>query len=420
MKSQPDKISLMDHLRDQYAQYHFWFPTVFVLLLPLGLLHNIVLGTWILLFLFLGMRKDSFQSILKNKIAIISLFFFLLYLIYYFFTKNKLEAATAIEIKLSFIMFPFLLLAHSYRPNEMRKICLAFIAGCSITAIFCLLRATYVYFVEYKNEFFYGNFSVFLHSSYAAMYALLAILILLTQFQFHSKNKWISRALNGFVFIILSISIFLYSSKMGIITFFILPPIAILFSLAKRKSYKTIVSILSFGLLAIVFAYRFIPEPFNRLKVAFQVSSSAETIDKSAIESTAVRILIWKEALQIIQTNLWFGVGPGDANETLQKAYIKNDLTGANEKKLNAHNEFLQIGIGLGLIGLFIFLSFFLLGLYHAFKNRNVLLALFLILIIFNFLVESMLQRQSGVLFFAFFLCLFLHPNFKTTISYKN
>jgi O-antigen ligase len=420
MNAQPDKVSFMGLLKEKYAQYHYLFPTTFILLLPFGFLHNIVLGAWLVLFILLGIKKSSLQSIFENKISIISILFFLLYIIYYFFTNNKSEAATAIEIKLSFIIFPVLLMAHIYLPNEIRKICQAFIIGCFTSSVICLLRSTYVYFMEHKNEFFYGNFTIFLHSSYAAMYALLALLLLLSQFQFHYKNKWTSAAINSFIFIILTISIFLYSSKMGIITFLILMPIIALYKLFKNKSYKLTIAILSLGIISSFIANHFIPEPFDRLKFAFQVSSSKETIDKSATESTAVRILIWKEALQIIKTNLWLGVGPGDANETMQSAYIKNDLTGANEKKLNAHNEFLQIGIGLGLLGLLVFIALFLLGFYQSFKDRNILLALFLILIIFNFLVESMLQRQSGVLFFAFFLCLFLHPNFKTTISDKN
>jgi O-antigen ligase len=420
MKSRLDNISLLGQFKDKYIQYHFVFPIAFAVLLPFGLLHNIVLGFWILFFLFFGIKKDVFRKVITNKILIISQLFFLLYVVHYFFTKNKLEAATAIEIKLSFLVFPFLFLAHQYSTDDTRKIGLAFVIGSTLTALFCLLRATFVYFTENKNEFFYGDFSIFLHSSYAAMYALLALLICITQFQFRHKNRWLSITYNVIVIMVLSISIFLYSSKMGIITFFLLPPIAILFTLAKRKSYRTIVSILSFGLLATFFAYRFIPEPFNRFKVAFQVSSNSENIDKNAIESTAVRILIWKEALQIIQTNLWLGVGPGDANETLQKAYVKNELTGANEKKLNAHNEFLQIGIGLGLIGILVFTTLFLLGFYQAFKDKNILFVLFLILAIFNLFVESMLQRQSGVLFFVFFLVLFLHPSFKTTISDKN
>jgi len=47
------------------------------------------------------------------------------------------------------------------------------------------------------------------------------------------------------------------------------------------------------------------------------------------------------------------------------------------------------------------------------------LLSLFSVLMILNFLVESMLQAQAGFIFFVFFICLFLQYNFSKQQTIK-
>ena len=148
------------------------------------------------------------------------------------------------------------------------------------------------------------------------------------------------------------------------------------------------------------------------MKQAFKVTSSAQNIDKTDVESTAVRILIWKESIKLIENNVIFGTSAGDANDKLIEAYKREGLEGALLKKLNAHNQFLQTFIGTGIIG-FVLLFLMTLGaLIYSFIKKNYILSLFSILIIFNFLVESMLQAQAGFIFFAFFFCILTQYNF--------
>jgi hypothetical protein len=67
----------------------------------------------------------------------------------------------------------------------------------------------------------------------------------------------------------------------------------------------------------------------------------------------------------------------------------------------------MQTFIGLGLIG---FISLCLITVWQlikAIKQKHFLLLIFSLLIILNFLVESMLQSMAGTLFFVFFYCIF-------------
>jgi O-antigen ligase len=155
-----------------------------------------------------------------------------------------------------------------------------------------------------------------------------------------------------------------------------------------------------------------LPQPFERIKEAFKVTASAEKIDKTDAESTAVRILIWKESVKLITSNFWFGVTPGDSHDKLIEAYEREGLTGALIKKLNAHNQFLQTFIGTGLLGFILLLLMTIGSLIYGLFKKNYILSLFSILMILNFLVESMLQAQAGFIFFVFFFCILTQYNF--------
>ncbi len=406
-------------LKKYYQHYHYLFPSAFLLLLPLGILHNLALGLWLLSFILIGDFRLNIKSVLKNKFSFISVSFFLLYLIYYLISQNKIEAGIAIEMKASFLVFPILFFSHSYSYIEIKKILLSFIVGCIGACLFCISRACYYYLLKDENVFFYTEFSILLHPSYAAMYYVLSILITLLYLPEWLNSNNYKFIIIGFIFLILTTCIFLCASKMGLLTYLLLIPICMIYLLLKAKKIKLLLLLSILFLVTFTLAYRYFPEPFSRIKAALSVTKSTESIDKNATESTAVRILVWTEALEIIKNNIWLGVSPGDANEALYKGYKEKDLTGALEKKLNAHNEFLQIGIGMGLVGLTVLILMFIWGTYKAIQNKNLLLGLFIVLLLLNFLVESMLQRQSGTLFFVSFLCLFLHIDFLSSNSSK-
>ncbi|HEX7414953.1 MAG TPA: O-antigen ligase family protein, partial [Bacteroidia bacterium] len=143
----------------------------------------------------------------------------------------------------------------------------------------------------------------------------------------------------------------------------------------------------------------FIPQVKQRF-IGASDALQANNIDKTSTESTAVRMLIWNEALQICKQHSLLGVSPGNANDALFEAYQKDGLTGAYNKKLNAHSQYFQITIGLGLIGLLSLLSLFIVPL---FANKSKMVFLFVGITALNFLTESMFQAMAGCIFFGYF-----------------
>jgi len=403
---------MLAKIKSTYLQMGYNLPLLIAFFLPFGINYAIFILIWSVCFFAFDDVKIGMKRLAGNKWNYSLLAFFLIHALGYFFSVNKDGALNAIEIKLSFLAFPILIGASNYNELQIKKIVISFVSGCVLVSVIDIFRAFYLYFFQDFNSFFYTEFSYFMHPSYFAMYLIFAQLIILLFYP-----KWLSHLSNlnvkiGFMTIIFLTTIFLCSSKMGLITAFLLLPLTFGIILYNNGYKKTIAGLLLALMIGIAMAYKLFPTPFERIKQAFKVTSSSEAIDKTDAESTAVRILIWKESVKLIENNLVLGTTAGDANDKLVEAYEREGLAGALRKKLNAHNQFLQTFIGTGIIGFVLLLIMTFGTLIFGFIKRNYLLSLFSILAIFNFLVESMLQAQAGFIFFAFFFCILTQYNF--------
>ncbi len=351
--------------------------------------------------------KEKFLSGLKKSWFLLMFAFLLLHCVSGLLSDNKTEGLSSIEVKLSFLAFPYFFFLYGLSNDTVKRMVVAFVSGCFFALLFCLLRASYIYIGGGENEFFYNKFSVLIHAGYFSMYMLFGILILVFAYPlWFAHDKWL-RIMRYFFIISFLVGIFLCASKMGYIVALAILLIVPFIKFRDKLNLKTI-SISLVLLVSVIFgALKFFPKPFERINNALTTVSSTN-IDKTSSESTAVRLLIWNESIDIIKENLLFGVGTGDANDVLQSKYREKGLTGALSHNLNTHNQFFQTTIGLGLLGGLVLVLLTFGALVYGIIKKHILLILFSVIIILNFLVESMLQTQSGNLFFVGFLCILL------------
>ena len=79
----------------------------------------------------------------------------------------------------------------------------------------------------------------------------------------------------------------------------------------------------------------------------------------------------------------------------------------AAERQLNCHNQFFETFLAIGFIGYLFLAAYFITGLYLGYKRKSFLYFVFTLICGAHFMVESMLETQAGVVFFAFFNSLF-------------
>jgi len=352
---------------------------------------------------FLRIKKDQFRRYILSFSLI-----YILYLLGFLYTKNQIYGLLDLQTKLSLLVFPLLFatIDHNILKDKKGKFLFYYILGCFVTTIVLLSHSFYNFLESYStNEFYYSSLSWYQHASYLSMFLVFAIGILLYQVHTKSIFKNTPKPLLVVLIIYFGTFIFLLSSKAGILTFIIIL-LSYIGILLYEKQYLKGIAIFLISSLVIWGMFTFFSITSSRIMDA-QKTIAKENVKNDATDSTSERIHIWQSAVSIIKENILFGVGTGDANDALLRSYKANQYSGALEKRLNAHNQYLQTFIAIGIIGFLVLIGMLFIPLYQTLKQRTILYLLILFLISFNLLFESMFERQAGVVFYSFFNGLF-------------
>jgi O-antigen ligase len=348
-----------------------------------------------------------------RKILLSYCLFYLVYLIGLLYSTNLDYAFFDLGTKLSLLIFPLIFATTDIQVFNSKRLLLisyAYLAGCilitGIMLVFALLNFSKT---NSPRVFYYDELSIFQHPSYLSMYldfAVSLILYLLLRTT-HLISAFIRNFLVFFIVYFFAI-VMLLASKAGIISLLIILTISIFSIIIYRKDYVIGLLFLIVLPFSFVGAYYVFPYSFQRLNVVSEVVSGKQQSSPASSDGTADRILIWESSLELIQEQSIFGVGTGDVKDALLKKYEENGIVNALNRKLNAHNQYLQTAITLGLPGIIILLSGLVFAFILAVRRQNLLLLLFSVVVSFNFLVESMLERQAGVVFYSFLNALLL------------
>lgn len=374
--------------------------------LPFAGIFNSLLIVLILLMFIVGvvMKKYTLNRVLTSQLYP-PLVLYLLWIIGCFYSNRIEESLSELQLKSTILLFPFLFFFMNGKYNY-RKVLLAFVAGCLVAILICLFRAVYLYATTHVvDSFLYADLSFFMHPGYFSMYLVFSSLIIIFwNNEIAGDGEWkFNSYIISFLLLLHYLMIALLSSRTNYIALIILLFVILYYLLFRKRQVRKV--IMMFAGLIIFIGILFImlnSSQVHRIKRIGNILTEKE-INISTTESVDVRLLIWRCSFRIIRNNFWTGVGTADVKEALLKEYSVEHISGAEEKELNAHNEYLQTWIGLGTPGLLALLLLIFLTMYNSIKERNHLLTFFLILVAINFLTESMLQRQAGVVFFAFF-----------------
>lgn len=121
------------------------------------------------------------------------------------------------------------------------------------------------------------------------------------------------------------------------------------------------------------------------------------------------RELIWNCSIHVIGKRPILGSGYGDEMKDLDLCYhqYRYEPLYFAGNEFNAHNIYLQMTLGTGIVGLLLLLLSLAHQLYLAVLARHHMFIALLILLILGGLTESYLNRNAFILFYGFFSALF-------------
>jgi O-antigen ligase len=357
-----------------------------------------------------GIIKKELAFTFQLLPALLALLY-IFYLVYTIPTNHLPIALDFLEYKLSLLVFPFLF---SFQPKfrlDWKYVCYSFLAAVNVLVIFDLIQAGLNYSNSgILNSFYSSALSPTHHPTYLTAYLSLAILLFL-QLSWTTtsvKMRWVFYGIIG-LFVIMHIPLSSLSGMLFLCLFF---GLALLIYFVKNRRWGLIIFIFCAGAIMGYTILKVQPSLKENINRTFDLVASYATSPQKFIESrpfpmegNEARLVIWTVALDIFIDHP-MGVGLGNLEEMMHQRLVHLGLNQQADLNYNPHNQFLQIAAELGVIGLGFFLLIVAFGFYWSITTKNWLLLLVISSLFINCLFESMLQRQSGIVFYCFWICL--------------
>ena len=119
--------------------------------------------------------------------------------------------------------------------------------------------------------------------------------------------------------------------------------------------------------------------------------------------SLSQRLEYTKASIYLIKKHPIFGVGTGDIPNAYMQAYDELQSPLLQQYRHKAHNQYLSITVGFGLVGLALFLFVLLYPYLSSKRYRTYLYTIFMVILLISMLPEDTIESQAGVSWFAFF-----------------
>ncbi|KAB2814031.1 O-antigen ligase family protein [Phaeocystidibacter luteus] len=391
----------------------------FVVLLPFQWdfppisLFIMLLGVVFLFFL----NRDYASNLRKSTFFWPILAYYALVAIGLTYSEYPDEGAKDLQVQIALIAWPFGLgCLAALNTEAIHRILWYFVRATALSCILLLGLALSNYLEDGQvRHFFYKHLSAWelVPQHYLSMYISFALLIILNRVinrrSTINKLRLVEILLYGSVFLAMQV---LLSVRIQLIAL----PLALLpviySGLRTGLLTKKMKRIGGLSIVALVVAFISLPGTQRRIVETYhEIRSFNRVVEK---KQTNHRVYLWKYGTDVISENWLIGTGTGGANEALHiklqdcqaKFWDGEKVYYLYDKKYNVHNVFLQAWMTHGLAG-FILVILILFGpLIRALRQKDQMVAGFLILAIVSFATESMLERQAGVLWFAAFYAL--------------
>ncbi len=385
--------------------------------LLLGVAVTLPLGTYrfnnLFIILLIVNWLMRFQFSVKNKYIYVFGGYYLLHVFGILYSDNITQALFELEKKIGFLAFPLILYNSDLTKKQLRFILIGFVISCLAVSGVCLGNAIYQYFASGSTEFFfYYPFTeiIGIHPIYLSMYICFSIFIVLYLYTTTVSPSPLQRIVCAITLIEFVLIIFLLSARAEIVAFSLILFLGIIIYY-KRKGALMKAAVLIAGML-LIFAGLVYFNPVNRERFKEAINYNSEySIDKQW-GGRALRFLKWSCSIEIIEHNLLWGVGSGDAQDELQKCYEDRHYSALlfwPDIKYNAHNQYLQTAISFGVIGLSLLLACFGGAAYEGVRQKDYLFISFVLLFCMACVTESMLEVNKGINFFTLFASVFLY-----------
>lgn len=375
---------------------------------------NVLIITLVFLWLIKGNVYSRILEVLNNKLALIFLSSYFIYIICLIYSEDQKSGLFMLERKLSLILFPVILSTENLKRELVNKILLSFVISCFLATLLSILYIFYLHFIQVQgpsltiDAFYRDNFTLLvnIHPTYYSMYITFsAIIIFFFLLKDWNKLKIYIKFLALFVIVYFAFINILLSSRM--LLFISVLMLGALFVRFLFKNRVAGIIIILFLTLSTTF---FFIHKNNIIEKRFTELAETQWVPPIGVyyNSTNLRVGILNCSFNLLKNNWLFGFGTGSAQKNLNECYQSSGYSDVLFiDQYDTHNQYLNVWLNTGVIGLFIFLLTIVIPMNKAYKENCFVYLAFLCLVALCCFTESLLERQNGIVFYAFFNSLF-------------
>lgn len=361
-------------------------------------------------------NKQNIQLIRIKNVLIASpsiwfLIYYILLLLGLIWTEDIPFGLSKLENKLTFLIFPLLFQICKFNATFKQIVNVLL-----ISILFSLISSNILAFLHIENQsslnwnFFEKlsnskSFSWNMHRSYFATYCNILVVLMFQRLTTIEKDRY--RLIPIFGIAIGSLGVIQSLSKINILILFLSFTFFLIVFFVKGFNIREKLILLSFFLTGLFFTVnnKAIRHRFNEIK---ESTTSIKLENNTTLQSSAIRMIMWNTSWEVWKESFLLGSGTGDYSAELTKRNFNKGNYGVAKEELNSHNQFLNTGVQLGAVGVFILFMLFFSSIKYFLRStwRWMILVVFLI----NFLVESFLETQAGIVLFCILIQLFFNP----------
>lgn len=348
-----------------------------------------------------------------NKVTLIQVLtlssLFIIYLISSLYSKNLLEAFNFILRVAPIFLFALTLgFLNPILTKKKKK----FLLNIYVFSVFLALLIVHIYLSfnvsreitswEYRNAF---EEYTKVHGTYFSLWTGFAVLIMLNKICNLKFNKINFRIILPYALVLFYCIYwqFIIAARLPLFVTLLLS-----FALILKQFQKRIAILIFFTAITLALVIGVVNLNSIKNKIDFKIPQGKYELKHDVMTSEDIRTGIYFCSYKIIKQSILYGIGIGDVNDKLDKCYeseIDSDVYQIFH--YNSHNQYVQVILASGLLGLLFFLyNLFILLKLSIKKNDNLFFALNMFLII-CFFTENILSRHDGVIFYSFFTTIF-------------
>lgn len=396
----------------------FWiifFSIVYQRIAPVG---------FFMLIISLLINNQNFQKKCVKRIfqfgpSVWFLLYYLLLVIGLIWTTDIPFGLSKLENKLTFLLFPILYQICKFNFNLKQVTNVIFLSilvsliSSNISAFLAIDMQKALEWNLFEKLSNSKSFSWNMHRSYFSTYC--NVLVILMFERLISVEKITNKYLPIFGIFIGSLGVIQSLSKINILLLFLSFGVFLVVFVTKKIDWRKLLVFSGILVIGSIFVInnKAIQYRFNEIK---ESTSSIKYENNSTLQSSAIRLIMWNTSWEVWKESFLFGTGTGDYNTELTERNFKKGNYGVAKEQLNSHNQFLNTGVQLGITGVILLLMIFLSTIRNCYDTPWKIMVLVVFLV--NFLVESFLETQAGIVLFCILLLVLLSPNFKNDTNH--